>query len=255
MRYATALGFVTLLGGCDVLTDVANGVKAPRAELNRVDLVHAPTTNQLLSSECTPLLGAGFCDSLGLPPQPPESKLVYSFDLVFDLSNPNPDLPIPLVEVLVGMNVFDLDNLGTACISFCDPDDEACVPARNAEGACEVDESEEVKGPEDLVPTVDDLLGLTEDVISGETDDNGDWRYIPGKGEIEGHIQFDLSAAIMLDLADVLLEEALNDFIDGRQVKVEVPYTTEGTVFFDVPQMGRHAVGFGPWDDAWVLQE
>lgn len=253
MRYGPIVGLALLASGCAALEDIADGVDPPEAALNRVDLIHAPTTEELLAWQCDSMLGQAFCNSLGLPNAPGDRKLTYSFDLVFDLSNPNKSVPIPLVEVLVGMRVFDLTDLGAACISFCDPDDEECVPSRNAEGACAVDEADEVKGPEDLIPTVDDLVGLTEDVIAGDLD-NEDWRVIPGGEDTEGHIQFDLSAAVMLDLADVLLEDAVNDVIDGRQVSVDVPYTTEGTVFFDVPKLGRHAIGFGPWDDKWVLE-
>ena len=254
MRSVTALCLVAALSGCEALTDIADGVEPPKASLTRVDLLHAPTTTQLLAFECDALLGSATCSGLGLPSAPAEKKLTYNFDLVFDLKNPNPDLPIPLVEVLIGMQVFDLSNLGAACISFCDPEDEDCAPAMNAEGACAVDDAKDVKGPEDLIPSVDDLVDLAEDAVTGDLGDNNSWRVIPGGDRVEGHIQFDLSANVMLDLADVLIEDALNDLIDGRNVKVKVPYTTEGTVFFDVPQLGRHATGFGPWDDSWVLE-
>lgn len=244
-----------LFTGCAILEDVADGVKAPKSSLNRVDLLHAPTALELVSWQCEPLLGANFCGSLGLPATPTADDLMYSFDLVFDVRNPNSKVPIPLVEVLIGMNVIDTANLGTACISFCDPDEEACEPAVNAEGACEVDESDQLKGPEDLIPTVDDLIDLADDAVSGELGENGAWRYIPGGSTVEAHIQFDLASDVMLQLADFLVEEALDDLIAGRNLKIDVPYATEGTVFFDVPELGRHAAGFGPWEDTWVLKE
>lgn len=245
-----------LLGGCDALEDLADGVEAPKASLNRVDLIHAPTTNELLAWQCEPLFGAVPCENFGLPPAPGSKKLTYSFDLVFDLKNPNPDLPIPLVEALIGMRVFDLaDNLGAACISFCDPEAEDCTPGLNVEGACAVDDTKNVQGPDDLIPTVDDLVDLADDLANGNADqDNGDWRVIKGGESTEAHLQFDLKADVMLGLADLLLQDALDDVISGKKVSVEVPYTTEGTVFFDVPKLGRHATGFGPWDDAWVLE-
>ena len=208
----------------------------------------------LVAWQCAETLGAVTCEGLGLPPKPGPKKLTYSFNLVFDVGNPNPSLPIPLVEALVGMNVFDTSNLGTACIRFCDPDDETCEPAINPEGACEVDDARNVKGPEDLVPTVDDLIDLARDEVTGQAGDNGDWRVIPGGESVEAHIQFDMSADVMLSLANLLIEDALNDVLDGRTVRVEVPYTTEGTLFFDAPRLGRYATGFGPWEDQWVLQ-
>lgn len=254
MRNTALLALALGLGGCAALEDIADGVEPPEAALNRVDLLHAPTGEELVAWQCDALFGSAVCQGAGLPAAPGPKKLTYSFDLVFDLSNPNKSIPIPLVEILIGMHVFDVNNLGSACISFCDPDVEDCTPALNAEGACLVEEADEVKSPEDLIPTVDDLVDLAEDAAAGELGENTDWRVIPGGEDTEGHIQFDLSANVMLDLADLLLEDAVDDALNNRPISVEVPYTTEGTVFFDVPKLGRHAAGFGPWDDSWVLE-
>ena len=120
-RAPIALFGLALLGGCEALEDLADGVEPPEAALNRVDLLGAPTATQLVAWQCEETLGTLACDGLGLPPAPGPKKLTYKFDLVFDLSNPNPELPIPLVEALVGVDVFSDNNLGAACISFCDP--------------------------------------------------------------------------------------------------------------------------------------
>lgn len=252
---AALLACLALATGCDVLDDVLDGVEPPESELLRVDLVTAPTTTNLLSWQCDELFGGvpGVCGTAGLGATPKEQDLVYSFDLVFDLFNPNPSIPIPLVEVLLGMNVFDTANLGAVCISFCDPAVEDCTAAADAEGACAVEEAQDVKGPEDFIPTVDELIGLTDTILAGELD-NDDWRVLEGHTAMEAHFQFDMAADVMLDLADEILVDAVNDVIAGQAVQVEVPYTSEGTLFFNVPQMGRHAFGFGPWDDSWVLQ-
>lgn len=243
--------------GCDTLEDVIDGVEPPEASLARVDLIHAPTINELLSWQCDDLaeqLFPGACAAVGLGDRPRKNALTYSFDLVFDLYNPNKRIPIPLVEVLLGMNVFDKANLGAVCVSFCDPDAEDCTPGLNVEGACAVEDAQDVKGPEDLIPTVDELVDLTEKAVTGELGSNDDWRVVRGTSSVEAHVQFDLSADVMVDLAGLLLEDAVFDFLDGRQISIEVPFTTEGTLFFDVPELGRHAVGFGPWDDSWVLE-
>jgi hypothetical protein len=253
-----AVGALAWLSGCEVLDDIQNGVKAPEAALNRVDLIHAPKVDELLAWQCLELAGSdplalGGCSAAGLDDKPREAALIYSFDLVFDLSNPNESLPIPLIEALLGMNVYDDQNLGSVCISFCDPEEEDCSPAKNAEDACRVDESDDVKGPEDLIPTVEDLVGLSEDVLEGNLD-NGDWRWIEGGETVESHLRFDLSADVMIDLADELLTDAVGDVLSGRNVEVEVPYAADGTVFFDVPELGRKAIGFGPTANTWILE-
>ena len=38
-----------------------------------------------------------------------------------------------------------------------------------------------------------------------------------------------------------------------RNVNLKIPYTMDGTLFFDIPTLGRKALGFGPWDDDWKL--
>lgn len=259
MTHRLALfGAVALFAGCDVIEDIKNGVKPPDAQLNRVDLIHAPKVDELLSWQCLELAGSDpfatqGCGLAGLDDKPKLADLTYSFDLVFDLSNPNESLPIPLIEALLGMNVYDAQNLGSVCISFCDPEEEDCAPAANAEDACRVEESDEVKGPEDLVPTVDDLIGISEDALEGNLD-NGDWRWIEGGETVETHLRFDLFADVMLDLADELLTDAVNDVLSGRRVEVEVPYAADGTVFFDVPELGRKAIAFGPTENTWILE-
>ena len=245
----------TTLAGCEVLDDIADGVEPPEAALNRVDLLQAPEVEELVSWQCNETVdsvyGVDPCAPLGSKPR--KNDLIYSFDLVFDMSNPNKKIPIPLVEILLGMNVYDDQNLGRACISFCDPDQEDCAPTTDAEGSCLAEEADEVDSFDDLIPTVDDLVEIGEAALDNDLD-NGDWRYIPGGDTIEAHIQFDLSADVMLDLGDELLNDALDDAINGRNIKVEVPYAADGTVFFDVPELGRKAIGFGPAENEWVVQ-
>lgn len=240
-----------LLAGCDAVTD-ALGVKAPTAELARVDAVRQPTVDELVGYGCSELFGKSFCEGTGID-VPPKSDLLFSFDLVFDLTNNNRDLPIPLVETLLGFTAFEDANLGAVCISFCDPDEEDCVPGVNEVGACDTEGATDVQGPEDLVPTVEELVGLAEDAAEGDLD-NGDWRTIGPDETIEAHIRFDLGIDPMLQIADELLVDAADDALSGRNVKVDVPYIVEGTLFFDVPELGTHLVGFGPFDDTWVIQ-
>jgi hypothetical protein len=242
-----------LLGGCEVLDDIADGVEAPTAALERVDLVHAPEVDELAAWQCYEAFSDVVCQTGGLSSKPKKNQLKYSFDLVFDLGNPNESIPIPLVELLLGMDVYEGNNLGRACVSFCDPDVEDCAPAIDAEGACQADEAEDVDSFEDIIPTVEDLVDIGEAVM-GDDLDNGDWRWVNGGESVEAHIQFDLDADVMLDLGDELINDALDDVLAGRNIKLEVPYAADGSVFFDVPELGRKAIGFGPAENTWVVQ-
>jgi hypothetical protein len=248
--------FIFLLSGCDVLTSSVGTVKPPKAELSHVDLTHGPTLDQTLAWSCYEFLNSDVtCQLAGYDSQPSNATMELSFDLVFDLQNQNTTLPIPLVEVLLGINVMDDTNLGAVCISFCDPDMAECVPTTNAEDGCTIDEDEttDITEPEDLIPTVDDLVTLAQDIASGDID-NGDFRMIPAGESVEGHIQFDLNVDTTFNLAKSLLKDAVNDFLAGRDVRIEVPYTVDGSIFFDVPDLGRYAVNFGPFSDVWPIK-
>lgn len=243
---------LALLGtaGCEELSGVLD-LKPPEVVLERVDLVDAPRSADLLGYGCAQTLGDGPCAIVGLS-APPKEDLTFAFDLVFSLTNPNP-LPIPLVETLLGFSAFDQDNLGTVCVSFCDPKDPSCVPAVDKKGACQLEGATEVGSPEDLIPTVDELVTLASDVAT-ETFDNGDWRVLEPMGSTETHIRFDLGIDPLIQIADDLLAQAVNDVFSGRSPAFEIPYTVEGTLFFDVPVAGRYAVGFGPFSDDWRLR-
>ena len=138
-------------------------------------------------------------------------------------------------------------------MSFCDPDDASCVPGVDAEGACEVEEADDVDAPSDLIPTVDDLFALAEDAADGEVG-NGQWRTLPPKEDLESHIQFDLQIDTFLGLADKVLDQVVTQALNLKPIKVEIPYTAEGSVFFDIPDLGKKAVGFGPFADTWTLK-
>lgn len=249
---AVAAGFATQLG-CEALGEL--GVQMPDAALNRVDLLKSPSAEELAFYGCGEALGNGTCAAFGADP-PPKKDLQFSFDLVFDVENPNLDIPIPLVETLLGFSAFETANLGSVCISFCEPGDETCQPMMNADGACNVDESQAVDEPTDLVPTVDDLVLLAEDVAADGLEglDNDAWRMIEPGEATEAHIVFDLGIDPMLQISDELILQAVDQVLLGEQVQLDVPYTVEGTLFFDVPQVNKYAVGFGPFDDEWRIK-
>jgi hypothetical protein len=230
------------LSGCDALSKLTGKVRGPGVDLNRVDLVDFPTLSQIKAYACNEWVPGGF----GCNNKPSDSQMLFSFDVVFDVENKNDKLPIPLVEVLLGISVYDGQDLGAVCISFCDPDEEDCTARTNAEDACDADSAEEVDHPSDLVPDGDGIRGIAEDFEDGDFGyDNDEFRVVEAGDTIEAHIQFDLDVDSMLDVAETAMVRAY----DGRGFTV--PYEVEGTLFFDVPEMGRYAFGFGPFPGEW----
>jgi len=221
----------------------------PSAQFVGVDLVEHPSARELARWGCFEYVGQTVCDMAGLN-KVNKNKLLFSFDIVFDLSNNNEKIPIPLVEILLATTVFDGENLGAVCISFCDPESEECESETNAEGACDAEGAEEIKSATDIVPTVDELQELARDVATGEFD-NSEFRTIPAQGEVEAHIQFDFNIDTMLGLMEHILLDLGEDIIRGRSLGVTILYSMDGTLFFNIPSMGRHAIGFGPIEDTW----
>lgn len=301
---------VTLIGGgCKALEEFGKAIgnaKLPTAAMARVDLVQQPNFNELMGFSCFNYVEEDFfCSAFGLKDEK-KKDMQFSFDVVFDMFNSNAAFGIPLIEMLLGTTVFDDNNLGALCVSFCDPAEEDCTATQNADDACAVDDAEELDGASDLVPTVPDLMDLAGDLASGEFEDNFSWRSIPkyeerecqpagttcteeeidgvlnmccgdscveiGKGCVvgendkgktcalceghnEAHIQFDFNVDVFLDLMETLLVRAANDLLSGGNVSLAIPYTMDGTLFFDIPSLGRKALGFGPWDDRWQIVE
>lgn len=239
----------TTLVGCDAVAKLA-GIQAPEASLLGVDLVKNPNLNRITRWGCYELFGS-VCDAQ-YNGKPDRDQMIFSFDLGFDLENPNADIAIPLVEILMGLLVYDDNDLGAVCISFCDPDAEDCQPSRNAEGACSVDDAKQVDSASDLIPTADQALEIASDVASGSaagsSEENGSWKVVPPKDAVEGHVQFDIDPKTIMD---IVVDVAARAIENGNLNNLDVPYETEGNLFFNVPRMGRYAFGYGPWADQW----
>jgi hypothetical protein len=235
-----------LTTGCDEISK-ALGVSMPSIELNQVDLVDAPSASQALSWSCFEFIGV--CPGMS---KPSEEAMNFSFDVVFDMTNNNRSLPIPLVEILLGISVFEEEDLGAMCISFCDPDEEDCAPERDAEGACDVESADVVDSASDLVPNESDLADLATGSSSDDTE-NGEFRVIPAGDTIEAHIQFDLDGETAMNIGERAVVEAVSSALSSGKFKLKVPYEVEGNLFFDVPKKGRYVVGFGPFESSWTL--
>jgi hypothetical protein len=248
-----ALGLALVAGssvgcGADLL-----GVKAPQASLNRVDLLQSPSANKLLRWGCYEYFDSTVCQALDIN-SIDQSNMRFSIDVVFDLDNPNKNIAIPLIELLLGMTVYpgeNQENLGAVCVSFCDPDEATCTPEADAEAACDLSQAKQIDTIQDVVPSVDEMFEIAEEVADGDIDTNNSFRYIPKGGSTEAHIQLDLNVGTALRVLSRAIEDGAESFINNGNFRVKMPHSSEGNVFFNVPEAGRYAVGFGPFEDEW----
>ncbi len=249
---ALSAGATTMVG-CDAVGKLA-GIQAPEASLAGVELVKNPNINKVARWGCYEWFGSATCQAFGWDNKPSRDAMIFSFDLGFDLSNPNDSISIPLVEILMGLLVYDDDDLGAVCISFCDPDVEDCSPSTNAEGACDVDSAKQVDSASDLIPTQKQALDLASEVVSpdgsNDADANDSWKVVPPNDAIEGHVQFDIDVNTIFSILESLI---IDKIASGNLNRLDVPYETEGNLFFNVPKMGRYAFGYGPWADEWTV--
>ena len=234
------------LVGCDA---VLGKIVPPGVSYKEAVLVEHPSAREMARWGCFQTLGDFICEGAGLS-NVSKSQLQFSFDVVFDLSNNNEKLPIPLVEILLATTVYGDENLGAVCISFCDPEEESCEAEANAEGACDSESAEDVDSIGDVVPTVKELHDIAAGVLEDGVD-NGEFRTIPAQSDIEAHILFDFDINAMLGILDDVVVDLGGDLIDGRTLGVDIPYTMDGSLFFNVPEMGRYSVDFGPVSESW----
>lgn len=245
----------------------------PTAEMAGVSLIARPSNSQLASWYChdaadgSTLVELGCREFFGRRPNKPDLKFV--FETKFDLGNPN-SFPIPLVEILLALNVFEgaeQAELGALCVSFCDPE---------AGADCEIDRVDAcappnttVRGVEDFIPTVDDLIRIANDAVTGELfeDENLQFRYIPAAGpdncadgetgdcpgQMQANIRFELGLDATLKILGEVAEGSLDELLAGDSPSFDIPYSALGTLFFDVPVLGRYAVEFGPLEGTWSL--
>ncbi len=279
---AVALAAALPLAGCELLEgEGIGGVEPPdppSAELRTVALLERPSNTQLGAWYCHDFADGNFlaetgCEvAFGRRPNKPDLKFV--FEISFDLGNPN-GFPIPMVEILLALNVFegvDQAALGAICVSFCDPANGAdCDLAR--EDACQPPDKT-VRGVEDFLPTVDDLIRIANDAVTGELfeDENLSFRVIPAAGvdqcaegqagdeltgecpgRAEAFVRFELGIDAMLGILEVVAQDSVDEVLEGDAPAFDIPYSALGTLFFNVPVLGRHAIEFGPHTGVWSL--
>jgi len=229
------------LTACDELD--ALGIRSPTTDLARVDLVRAPSVGQAAAWACYTWLGSDTCDFVGFDGRPSRSDMDFSFDLVFDVTNSNVTLPVPMVQVLLGITVLDDTNLGSVCVGFCDPSDPTCTVQSTAAETCDAgaDLDLETLGSAD---TIEGLVDIAADALTGDA--NLQYRVIDPLSTSEVHVQFDLGVDPVVDILEDVLLDAAMDFFSSDDVRIAVPYTVEGALLFDLTELDRVSVAFGP---------
>lgn len=253
----------TFTTGCPLVQEDDDGPSipfVPSAELRSVALTEKPSYTRLGAHFChdfaagNPLLGAGCTGFFGRAPA--LSSLRFGFTTTFALKNDN-SFAVPLLEMLLALDVFEgtgQQALGAICVSFCEDPAAGCEQPTDP---CVADN--QINGVEDFVPDIDDLITIAIGAATGGGVDglgelgNLGLRYIPANGETETAVRFDLDIDAMLGLIGELVEQSSDELLTGQEPSFDIPFKAQGSLFFQLPVLGRNALAYGPFDGSWSL--
>lgn len=147
--------------------------------------------------------------------------------------------------------IDDLINIATAAVTgeLFDNLSFRYIPARAAKACmpggldCETRDGQMCCG--------DDCQPLGAGCVVGSNDAGDPCQVCPGA--IEARVRFELGVDAMLGLVEQLFTDSVDQLARGRSITFDIPYSATGTLFFDVPALGRFGLGYGPLSGAWSL--
>jgi hypothetical protein len=239
------------MAGCDILNSIKG--LAPGVTFKEMPLVESPSISNLAAYYCPDVLGSTAC-SIALPSPPDKDSLKFVFEPRFGVANKN-NFPIPTTEVLVAIQLFKgtaTQKLGAVCVQLCAENSPGCTGAPNAD-SCKSDKTD-IRTIDDFASGAEEgLVNLVTDVaIDGKP--NLDVRTIPAKGDISVKFQFGLGVDSMVNILSTVVTTIVPELISGSTNSLDIPYNTEGTLWFQVPYLGRLGIGFGPFDSTWQIK-
>ena len=266
-RHILLIGFMCfLITGCELLNAAAAeldqaglGYLMPRLTLDDTVLLAYPSGQDLAAYYCpdvVPFPGNAGCSLLG--PRPSESQMQFHFELRYLIDNPNPDIPIPATEILASIRLFegeDSAELGAVCVALCNEGDVSCV-GQPGENSCKSDQAD-ITSVDDLQESIVGLLILTVDEVINGDFDNFSKRLIPAGAEnFEVRVRFSLGADAMIDILGRVLTTVIaepSELLAGS-INIDIPFSVSGTLWFEIPVLGRVELGYGPFTDQWALE-
>ncbi|MFO0746131.1 MAG: hypothetical protein U1F43_10715 [Myxococcota bacterium] len=240
------------LASCDqLLSQLNNPETAPDVNVGSLELRHGPSIGNLAAYYCPkissdPIVQVSCRVALGNPP--PKSSLSFEFGIVLNLHNPN-DVPIPTADVLLALNLFDggdAEALGAICISMCGTDNPNCDGTPRP-GACQARQGD-IFTIEDFVSAIP---GLIADIASGRAAEELSHSTILAGGDLSLDLAFILGVDQALNVFQKTARAYVDAELNGGNGSLDIPVSAEGTVFFDLPVLGRLGVGYGPFQTTW----
>jgi hypothetical protein len=254
------------LCGCAELSTMGMGAQSaagtqraapPTIEVVPPQLRRAPNIMQLAAYYCPVVIDnpiARMACGTVLGPQPRPEQLAFEFGVTITARNPN-DVPIPALDVLLAMTLFqgqEAEGLGAICVSMCGQGDPSCTGAPKP-GACTAQQGD-VRRIEDFAAR---LPGLIAGLVSGRTSIEEELRKstIIARGDLRLDLSFTMGVEQMLRVVQKVANRFVQGLLNGQQLALDIPVRAEGSVFVQLPIVGRVGVGYGPLQTSWRIDK
>lgn len=255
------IALLVLSSGCAELNRMmqgamANGIQQQRANppvvtAGNPQLVRAPSLQLLAAYYCPQvitdrMLRMGCTIGLGAPP--PQSQLVFEFGVPVTIKNPN-NIPIPALDILLGLKLFpgqQAEALGSVCVSMCGANEPSCNGMAKP-GACTASNGG-VKTAADFIAAIPGLIvGLANGSLVNELRKS----LIPAGGDVRLNLVFPLGIEQALRIVQNVIQPVVESMLRQQRNGLDIPVAAEGTVFVNLPVVGRLGVPFGPIQTTW----
>jgi hypothetical protein len=252
------LSLLVVLPGCEIVQGYlgdrdGDAIRAPLVEMpdSQARLVKYPSVQQLGSWACQETLGDLPCGLIPYYQTPIEAQLQFQFSVTFQISNPN-RVPVPTTELLVALHLWpqlQLPNshLAGICTTLCEPGTEGCpIPLGEA---C-VDRFDDVQDLATfLAAAIKGAIRLIMEAVNGQPV-GGQWEAwtIQPSETVDLTFTFSIGIKPMLELIYAMISsDVLIDILKDGTGTIEIPYAFAGKLWFQVPYLGRIAIGLGPF--------
>ena len=225
----------------------------PTVSATPMQLTRYPSMRQLGAYYCPIVINdqiARLGCAVALGQQPPRDSLVFQFGTTITVQNPN-NIPIPALDVLLAVKLFTgqaTEGVGAVCMSMCGAQDPSCT-GQPKPGACTAG-GPGIRNLNDFVAAVP---GLIAGLINGSVQNELRKSQIAARGNINLNLTFSLGIDQALRIIQKVFTQYAQAMLQQRQATMDIPVSGEGTVFVQLPIVGRIGVGFGPLASTWHL--
>ena len=173
---------------------------------------------------------------------------MFEFGVPVTIKNPN-NIPIPALDILLALKLFPgqgAEALGSVCVSMCGANDPQCT-GQPKPGACSASNG----GIRNIGDFVAAIPGLIVGLANGSLVNELRKSLIPAGGDVHLNLVFPLGIEQALRILQNVVQPVVESMLRQQRNGLDIPVAAEGTVFVNLPVVGRLGVPFGPLQTTW----